>query len=268
MKRWILLLLLLSVVASAEVITVDYTSPSGKAAQIRLRTEAMDWVNEHVEGLQNLPEQKTTGLYYIVSTLFERIHKLDELRPVYDEIYAQMKPGDTSYSPYFVKEGIKIKIMSRQDHLTDLPEYAHWRGKTVEEVFGYKGDHRLMDDIDGEATRNTCLLKDFRVGKYPVGASNTFYHEFGHFIHMTTLKKDEFFVVEKLYLAAKAKNVFLDSYAAMSVHEYFAQGLEAYLAETKTPMDQMGAYTKSGRADLMRLDPDLGTFIATLIENY
>lgn len=221
-----------------------------------------------MQGLDNLNDLKKHGLYFIVSNFFDRINNMDAMSPVYDEIYASMKPTDVSYSPYFVKEGIKIMIMSRDDHVTDLPEYAHWRGKTVEEVFGYKGDYRLMDDIDGEATRNTCLLRSSRVGNFPRGSANTFYHEFGHFIHMSTLNKEEFYTVEKLYLAALNRQHFMDSYAAQSVHEYFAQGLEAYLSETKTKADRLGEFTKTDRADLLKIDPDLSAFIEKLIEKY
>lgn len=261
-------LLTASLSAFAETVLKDYVTPSGKSAQVKIRTEAQDWVSANVQGVPLLSEEKLLGLHYIVSVFYNRISTLDEKRAQYDEIYAGMRPGDVSYSPYFVKEGLKIAILGDQDRVTDFPEYAHWRGKTVEEVFGYPGDHRLMDDIDGEATRNTCLLKLHRVGKYPIGASNTFYHEFGHFIHMSTLDRAQFFQAEKLYLAAKARNKFIDNYAAQSVHEYFAQGLEAYLAETKTAKDRLGAYTKTDRKDLQRIDPQLHDLIASLIESY
>lgn len=245
-----------------------YITPTGKQASVKLRSDAVEWVKLNVQGIDLLSPQKKVGLQYITSLFMERLKSIDEKRPIYDELYRVMKPGDVSYSPYFIKEGIKIAIMGANQKLTDYPEYAHWKGKTVEEVFGYPGDHRLMDDIGGEATRNTCFLKENRVGSYPIGSSNTYYHEFGHFLHMTTMTPEEFILVEKLFLNAKARNVFLDDYAAQSVHEYFAQGLEAYISETKTSADRRGRYTKSDRNDLMRLDIDLYQFIATLIETY
>lgn len=244
-----------------------YVSPSGSIEEVKLLTEAMDWTKKNVKGLELLPEEKKDGIYYIISLFFDRVNTLDSKRSQYDALYEGMRPGDISYSPYFVKEGIQIVILDSNQRVTDFPEYAHWKGKTVEEVFGYRGDHRLMDNIEGEATRNTCLLKKHRVGQYPKGSSNTFYHEFGHFLHMTTLTVDEFITLEKLYLHAKANELFLDDYAAQSVHEYFAQGLEAYIAETKTKSDRMFKYRKSDREDLRRLDPDLLEFIDRLIEN-
>lgn len=252
----------------AQTIQQEYVNPNGDKSTIKLREEAINWASTNIQSLDLLTDQKKIGIHYIVSIFMDRLNTIDEKRPVYDELYEHMKPGDVSYSPFFVKEGIKLVIMDKTQKLTDFAEYAHWRGKTVEEVFGYAGDHRLMDDIEGEATRNTCIIKEHRIGKFPIGASNTFYHEFGHFIHMTTLTPEEFAKVEKLYLGAKKRNVFLDDYAAQSVHEYFAQGLEAFVAETKTARDRWGAYTKNDRNDLKRLDPELHDLIAGLIENY
>lgn len=243
-----------------------FLGPSGNIEEISLHSEAISWADSNVQGMNLLSEEKKAGIYYIVSLFYDRIKTIDSKRSLYDELYEKMKPGDVSYSPYFVKEGIKIVILRPDQHVTDFPEYSHWKGKTVEEVFGYEGDHRLMDHIEGEATRNTCLLKEHRVGRYPKGSSNTFYHEFGHFLHMTTFTADEFLTLEKLYLHARANDLFLDDYAAQSVHEYFAQGLEAYVAETKTKADRTFKYTKSGREDLKRKDYDLYEFIDRLIE--
>ncbi len=260
------LVLSISFTASAETILKTYRDPNGLEQVVKIRTEAVAWVAQNIQG--EIPAEKKLGIDYYISQFYNRLLTIDAKRPLYDEIYASMKPGAVSFAPYFVKIGLKIVILENHASVTDFPEYAHWRGRTVEDVFGYQGDLRLMDDIDGEATRNTCLLKVHRVGLYPKGSVNTFFHEFAHLLHMTTLTKEEFFALEKLYLAAKARKLFLDSYAAQSVHEYFAQGVEAYVSETKTSWDQTNPYGRSSRADLKRIDIDLHEFIFKLIEVY
>lgn len=260
------LTVLLSFNTMASGFVKKFLGPSGNIEEINLQSEAISWAESNIQGMALLSEEKKTGIYYIVSIFLDRINTLALKRSLYDELYERMRPGDVSYSPYFVKEGIKIAILGPDQHVTDFPEYSHWKGKTVEDVFGYKGDHRLMDFIEGEATRNTCLLKEHRVGRYPKGSSNTFYHEFGHFLHMSTFSIDEFMTLEKLYLHARSNDMFLDDYAAQSVHEYFAQGLEAYVSETKTKFDRAHKYTKSDREDLKRIDHDLFEFIERLLE--
>lgn len=268
MKKLSIFLALLTTPILAETISKSYIGPSGSEESVKIRTEAVLWVEQNVQGLHLLSEQKLLGIHYYISQFFDRLQTIDAKRAQYDELYQTMKPGDVSYSPFFVKQGLKIAILDDHQSITDFPEYSHWRGLTVQDVFGYQGDLRSMDTIDGEATRNTCLLRENRVGSFPKGSANTFYHEFGHFLHMTTLAVEEFKTVERLYLAAKKRNQFIDSYAAQSVHEYIAQGIEAYVAETKTARDQIGRFTRTGRADLKRIDVDLHDFIATLIESY
>lgn len=252
----------------AGIVEVSYPTPEGNQNSLKLRSEGVNWAEANFDGLEHLSEQKKLGVYYIVSRFLNRINRLDELRNSYDEIYASMTAESLSYAPYFVRQGIRVQILGPGEWITDFPEYAHWKGKTVEEVFGYPGDTRRMDEIDGEATRNTCFLSEHRVGQYPKGSTNTFYHEFAHFIHMSTLTKTEFFLLEKLYVRAKSRNLFLDSYAAMSVHEYFAQGVEAYLAETKTPLDKRSQFGGADREKLFKIDPDLYRFIEKMVETY
>lgn len=246
----------------------EYKSINGTNKKIKLRKMAIAWVHENVEGLQHLTEQQIIGLYYIVSKFFNRIQSLDKRRSFYDDLFLNMKRRRIQYHPYFFKDQIKIAVLGPTEQLTDFVEYAHWKGKTVEQVFGYPGDSRKIEEITGEGTRNTMILKASRFGSYPVGDLNTLYHEFGHFLHMTTLSEAEFLRLENLYISAKRKNNFLDYYAAQSVGEYFAQGLEAFLAETKSEHYKKYPTSRHEKADLFQRDPGLYAFIESLVESY
>ncbi|HXH74175.1 MAG TPA: hypothetical protein VNJ08_04375 [Bacteriovoracaceae bacterium] len=169
--QFIFLTLLLTFQALASTIVTEFANPSGKVEELKLREEAIEWVKKNVQGMNLLSEKKKMGIHYITSLFYDRLTNIDSMRPVYDELYRHMNPGDVSYSPFFVKEGIKIVILDKNQNVVDYPEYAHWKGKTVEEVFGYRGDLRLMDTIGGEATRNTCFLKEDRVGHFPRGST-------------------------------------------------------------------------------------------------
>jgi hypothetical protein len=66
-----------------------------------------------------------------------------------------------------------------------------------------------------------------------------------------------------LYANAKKKDLFLDDYAASRYTEYFAQGVEAYLSETKT---DTWKYWKHTKKELEAKDPGLAAFIKSLLK--
>ena len=251
MKIVLLILLTLSLQTYGATYFQEYVNTVGEISQVKLREEARDWVEDHIQGIDRLSEQKKIGLYYIASLFF---HRLDHLFRM------------SVFRPF--KRKVIVVLLDENEWVTDYPGYAHFKGKTAEEALGYKGDLRLMDTIGGLVERNTFFLKAHRVGRYPIGSSNLFYHELAHFLHLTTFKSGELFKLRKLYNNARKKNTFLDDYAARNVYEYFAQGLEAYISETKTRKDKQWKYFKSERVDLMKLDKNLYLFIENLIEHY
>jgi len=225
--------------------------------------EAITWANSNIQGIDRILEAEKLPMYYAVSLFHDRIISWPNREKFYDELY-QDKSWEGFLPPYFVENKVLFAILHEKEFLTDFPEYQHWKGKTVEEVFGYPGDTRLMDTIGGEATRNTVIVPSSSLASRMEGECNVFYHELAHFLHFTTLTNEEFLGLESLYDMAMKEGKALDSYAALNSAEYFAQGLEAYLSRIKD--DNLPKMESHTREKLKRLDQDLFVFIEKLLE--
>jgi len=92
---------------------------------------------------------------------------------------------------------------------------------------------------------------------------NILTHEFAHQVHSLLPQElqDEIF---RLYFEAKKNHRTLDFYADSNEHEYFAQGVEAYVSEEKLP-DQKIANGHT-RKELQQRDPALYNFIQKLAQ--
>jgi hypothetical protein len=94
---------------------------------------------------------------------------------------------------------------------------------------------------------------------------DTFAHEVAHQVHFFAFTPLQRARIRALYKQAMAQNRCLDFYAASNEAEYFGQGVEAFVSLAKRP----GAETTHGhtRFELLRLDPDLHTFVAELVDH-
>ena len=159
-----------------------------------------------------------------------------------------------------------MAILQPNQRLTDLQPYQTLRGKSVGQVVvGHAGDKRMYDSMPGEGARQTLIVEAAALASTPKGTFNTYYHEFGHLIHLSLMNATEFERTENLYISAKARAKFPDDYAALNSSQYFSVGLEAYLSETK--MGTENKYRRHTRKDLISLDPDLKDFIDDLIRS-
>ena len=93
---------------------------------------------------------------------------------------------------------------------------------------------------------------------------HTFAHEWGHQVHRYGLAAPQRARVTALYAAAKARDAFLDYYAAADEDEYFAQGYEAFVSPLKR-----GCLTETARhtrTELGRRDPALLAFLVEVLD--
>ncbi|MDD2773475.1 MAG: hypothetical protein PHP45_07240 [Elusimicrobiales bacterium] len=242
-----------------------------KAAEryhIKVTAKAVDWADRHVQGLDKVGEEYRLPIYYVISRLHKRLVAWRMYKPFYDRLYQNKEFAKNN--PFFVNpnEEPYLVIILKDQKLTDLPPYRKFAGKTIEDVFGYAGDHRLMDNLGGEGSRGALIVSQKRLRVLPQGVYNTFYHEMGHVLHLTLLLPGELEQLEWLYAQSKRKNNFITDYAASSPSEYMACSFEAYLSETKEhePYQNWAPYMHT-RAELEKKDPDLVKFIAGLLED-
>lgn len=237
------------------------------AACATKRTPAIEWCHKNINGIESIDPERRVPIYYVTSIFLKRLTDWQSYQPFYDKLYSQNLEF-TRHHPYFidVQSGLYLTILRSNEKLTDLAPYRSLKGKTVEDLLpDRKGDKRSYDSMPGEGARQTLIIAESDLTKLPKGTFNTYYHEFGHLLHLSLLTEAEFQRNEKLYASAKKNKRFFDDYAALTSSEYFATGLEAYLSETKQGTE--GNYRKHSKQDLEKLDPELKIFIDDLVKN-
>lgn len=197
----------------------------------------ISWAEENVSNIEILEEAQKLSIYHIVSAFYSRLVNLSKYKAFYDKWYQD--PKNAKKYPIFVdiSKGFYIAIFdSPKLKLTDLPPYQSLKGKTVEEVFGYPGDLRLMDNVGGEGSRQALVADKGLMPLCETGGFNVFYHEFGHLLHLTLLSETEFWRLENLYESAMKENRYdPNSYSAVNSLEYFGEGVRAYFSLEKEP---------------------------------
>ncbi len=245
----------------------DETKPQPLVEPASTKDLGKEWADKNVRGIQDLSEGQRQPIYKIINIFYERIMNWKKYKPFYDELYKN--PKIAKDVPYFInlEDGLFFAVLTNGKKITDLPGYDSLKGKTVEQIFGedYKGDTRLMDDVPGEGTRQTAIVLASDLTDKMNNTYNTFYHEFGHVLFLSLMTGEEYGKVEAMYKAARERKVFLNNYAATNSSEYFADGLEAFLTETKPNPE--AEYRNGTRQKLQEIDPDLYSFIATLVSN-
>ena len=254
-----------SVVESAR--TYEFTDKRGQSRSVQLKAEAIEWANANIPQVSGLPEDKKMPVYYLISKIYHRLSNVDH----YESEYNQIRSDATlarDYFPSYVSSGFLIHFLGPSEHLTDVPQYQVVRGKTVEQVFGYPGDHRVMDNIGADGTHRTAIVEARTLTPYPLGAFNVFYHEFAHTIHFTLMSKAEFTRLHEMFQRAVQNQTVLDDYAATHVSEYFAQAFEAFISEDKsTDEEDSWKYHRHTKQELLQKDPELYHFIESILAN-
>lgn len=124
----------------------------------------------------------------------------------------------------------------------------------------------FYDVFNGINTESYSMMCKYRVS--PANHSNQTGHELGHAIDRFFLDTDVK-TLDRLYKKALRENIVLDFYAAANRHEYFAQGVDAFISAYKPHKDILNnnplAHTKY---ELLAKDPDLYKFVKKCLKKY
>lgn len=153
-------------------------------------------------------------------------------------------------------------MLITNDSYTKLfPKFIGKRGFN----FGIKNSGNFYDSIDSVSTENISLTNLEMLGL--AGQHNALAHETTHILHkfLSTKLDDEIY---QLYKNAIENDFTIDNYSTLNVNEYFAQGVEAYLAIYKPHSNLFddGTHGGSTRYKLLTWDPDLYYFIDNLFK--
>lgn len=147
-------------------------------------------------------------------------------------------------------------LLGELERTTDADARAALRGRRT-------FDGRVWDDVRGmgglrAATGIESLDEAAQFG------FDTLAHELAHQVHLYTFSSVQRARLRELYQAALQRGGCLDFYAASNEAEYFGQGVEAFVSLAKRP----GREVTHGhtRFELLRVDPDLHAFIATVVD--
>lgn len=167
------------------------------------------------------------------------------------------------YSIYPLKDYLGILAKNKATHYI-IPFYEkstdYKQGQYLKDQRTF--DLRLWDDVRGRGGSDSATgMEDLMLSVYL--DFNTLTHEFAHQVHMYAFETSYVDSIKKLYDNAKKKDIFLDYYAGSNEYEYFAQGLEAYIAfQGKSTLKPTA---KNTRELLKTKDPDLYNFIEQIV---
>jgi hypothetical protein len=148
---------------------------------------------------------------------------------------------------------LKVYIKRGFELISQVPYMSAMRDRRVT----YAGDNRLWDDIRGLG--GSLVLVDLEeMMDSPFGVYNLAGHEVAHQFHYSLPQAGQQ-CIEKLYINAKAKNVFADPYSSTNSGEYFAQGVGFHMWPEDTP-----ARFGLNRKWLLDNDRDLDTLLTSI----
>ncbi len=156
-----------------------------------------------------------------------------------------------------VAMGGRHDLLLEDQRTTDARARASLRGKRT-------FDGRVWDDVRGigglrAATGIEALDEAAQHG------FDTLAHEIGHQVHLYSFTRKQRRQVRELYQQALDEGRCLDYYAASNDAEYFGQGVEAFISLGKRPTPE--ATHGHTRFELMRVDPALHAFIASMVDH-
>lgn len=160
---------------------------------------------------------------------------------------------------FYIKELISKKathyIIPLYEKSTDYPLGHSLKNKKT-------FDNRLWDDVRGRGGLDSVTGIEDLLEAYHKGF-NTLTHEFAHQIHQFALSEKDKNKILDLYNNARKENKFMDYYAESNEYEYFAQGIEAYIANQGKSTSKDTA--KNTRKLLLETDKELYLFIEKLL---
>jgi tetratricopeptide (TPR) repeat protein len=189
---------------------------------------------------------------------------VDEFMPQFDDLRGQRRRIAIRALVLFgsrlsgiVAMGGRHDLLLEDQRTTDAKSRASLRGKRT-------FDGRVWDDVRGigglrAATGIEALDEAAQHG------FDTLAHEIGHQVHLYSFTRKQRREVRELYKQAMDDGLCLDYYAASNDAEYFGQGVEAFVSLGKRPTPE--ATHGHTRFELMRVDPDLHDFIASLVDH-
>lgn len=158
------------------------------------------------------------------------------------------------YLPRLVQQKARHFLLAFDQRPIDQKGFADVAG---ERTF----DGRFYASIRGVGGRMTVSGTEY-LDQAALGGFNTIAHEFAHQVHIAALGKSELKEIRRLYESARREGRTLDYYAAWNEDEYFAQGYEAFISESKRPA--AGVTGRHTRCELLARDPDLYRFLVNL----
>lgn len=229
----------------------------------------VEWAENYVANIDLLAEEQKQKIYYMVNAFYFRLSNWEKYKPFYDQLYQD--PEYAKKYPVFidVSKGLYIVIFQHPKTIIDFPPYQSLKGQTVEQVFGYPGDNRMMGSpsIATESTRQTLIIEEHALlSPCVTGVYSSFYFSFASFFHLTLLSEEEFRHLEELYKSAGEEGHYFDDFAAINSGTYFSSGFEAYFSVSKK--EETDVYAKYTRKDLEKKDPKLLKFIESLIDDH
>lgn len=239
------------------------------SSDISCSPETDQWIKKNIRNEHLVGPNQRGSLEFLMETFKCRLQSWDKYKPFYDQLFSKeeiKKAYPDALPQEQTKNGLFMLIRAPGQKITDGTPLEHLKGKTVGEVFGYPGDRRDFSSTPAMASRQLWIVSPTYFTQQTHDRYNDAYHEFGHLVHLSLMKESEYNEIEALYKDAKSKNNFMDDYAAQSSAEYFAQGLEAYLSETKNKLINW-KYHVHTRASLQKADPKLFDFVKRIVES-
>ncbi len=170
-----------------------------------------------------------------VPTIEEYVLNWNELTPRHKKAVTMSLYPWRRFIPVLQETGSTLYIKPLHELLSDAPYMTPLRDQRI------NLDSRLWDDVRGAGGFHTVTgIEDVERQLY--GGYNTVVHEVTHQVHgvLTTPEKKR---LQEAYQNAKAKaaegeDVFMSSYQASTVWEYFAEGVNAFVSPTIDQWDE------------------------------
>jgi hypothetical protein len=155
--------------------------------------------------------------------------------------------------------GAYVAVIGTWEQLTTLPEYSRMNSEYWDQRARGLGGSPRKPLTSAPEENFVCSRRDRYYGE------SIFVHEFAHTIHLlgtgsshTTFASD----LSDLYNAARAQDLWENTYAGSSVDEYWAEGVQSYFNTNLEANPPDGIHNQVGsRDELKAYDPALYWFI-------
>jgi tetratricopeptide (TPR) repeat protein len=187
--------------------------------------------------------------YALTGVIFPDYRSLTRLhRVVIDEAVAPL----ARFLPALAKRGTRHYLLAFDQRASDV---------AAAEVGEQSKDGRYYDSMRGVGGKTAVSGMEY-LDIAAEGGGNVIAHEFAHQVHLNALDRRYAETIRRLYDAAIRQGRALDYYAAADEYEYFAQGYEAFVSQSKRPNAIVTA--SHTRSELAGKDPPLYRFLSAL----